>query len=286
MRKYLRLVREKFHPLFYARKSTAGRHLIHLLDWPIWMRIPHVAFKVRGRMITHGLAFGVIGSQEKNPEALALACIRHLEIRSFWDVGANIGYYSWLALSESPKLEVVLLEALPANADLIRITLKRNAFANAKLIAAGASDQAGEGILHADVEAGATSSLEMQWETFEETHWGVKSHLLKIPLIAIDDERRHYGSIDFMKIDVEGHESSVLRGALNTISSDQPIIFIECNHPGHPCLAPLEHHGYMLVDADRLSLQCDTSTLNYYCFPKRVSDSVEELLTLARGIAE
>src|SRR5271168_4752232 len=99
MRRYFLTIREKFHPLFYARKFALGRYVIRLVDRPIWMSIPEVHFKIRGRLITHGLAFAATGSQERNPEALALTCVRQLRPRSFWDVGANIGYYSWLLKS-------------------------------------------------------------------------------------------------------------------------------------------------------------------------------------------
>ncbi len=95
------------------RKFALGRYAIRVVDRPIWMGIPGVSFQIRGRMITHGLAFAATGSQERNSEVLALACLRQLHLRSFWDVGANIGYYSWLLKSATPDLNVVLFEHFP-----------------------------------------------------------------------------------------------------------------------------------------------------------------------------
>ncbi len=286
MRKYILAIRDKFHPLFYARKLALGRYVVGLFDRPIWIRIPEVHFKVRGRMITHGLAFGAAGSQERNPAALALACVRQLEIRSFWDVGANIGYYSWLLISAAPHLEVKLFEPLPANADLIRATLKRHTFPNARLVEAAASDQSGKGALRTDSEAGATSSLELDLETFEERHFGVRAGSLPISLVTIDNERKTHGPVDFIKIDVEGHEGSVLRGAQQTTTSDQPILFVECGHPGHACLTHLTNQGYRLVDADQLSLECNSHTLNYFGFPERFASLIETILENARQYAQ
>jgi FkbM family methyltransferase len=282
MRTLIRKVREVLHPLHYARKSPIGRFAIRLADRPIWISEQGVNFKVRGRLITHGLAFAIIGSQERNPEALAKACMRTLQLRSFWDVGANIGHYSWLMKTTKTDLKLVLIEPLPENATLIRSTLARNRFPNATLLVAGASQHSGTGTLHTDRIAGATSSLEEQKQTFEERHFGVHSATLQIPLIAIDEARNVHGQVDFMKIDVEGHEESALRGAMRTIREDQPILFIECTHPGHVCLAPLESEGYCVVDADHLSRECTKSSANYFCFPKRFADSVEMLLQLAR----
>jgi FkbM family methyltransferase len=279
----LQIIREKFHPLYRARKSAIARCAIHLVDRPIWMPLPSVHFKIRGRMITHGLAFATVGSQEKFAEALAMACVRRLDLRSFWDVGANIGYYSWLLKSIAPHLEIVLLEAFPPNAELIQATINRNKFEKTTLIAAGASDHYGQGSLRTDTEAGATSSLESDISTFEERHFGIQAGSLTIPLVTIDNESPRYGPIDFMKIDVEGHEQAVLRGALETIASNQPLLLIECGHaPDYPCLAPLQQQGYRFIDADRLSQTRNTQVLNHFAFPERFASSIEELLSEAR----
>lgn len=282
MQNLVRKVRQQFHPLFYARKSRFGRLAIHMIDRPVWLAIKDVNFKVRGRLLTHGLAFAAIGSQEINPEALAMTCMQQLDLHSFWDVGANIGYYSWLMKTIRPEIEVVLLEPLPSNLALIKNTIQRHAFPRLTLIPAAASDSSGEGVLNADVLAGATSTLEQEGTTFEERHWGIASSPIKISLVSIDAIHPGHDRIDFMKIDVEGHEKSVLQGASETIASDQPIIFIECGHPGHPCLNSLIAAGYTIVNADKLSLECTESGSNYFCIPPRFSSSVEMLLTTAR----
>lgn len=284
---WTRKIRERFHPLFYARKSSIGRFAIRAIDQPAWLSIPAVGFKVRGRLVTHGLAFGMTGSQEPNAEALVFECLRQLNIRSFWDVGANIGHYAWLAKSTSPDLELVLFEPLPANAMLIRDTLNRYHFPKATLIAAGASDGSGTGTLLANSLAGATSTLEPTKDsTFEERHWGVAAKSLTIPLVSIDDERARHGPVDFMKIDVEGHEKSVLAGACKTIASDQPVLFIECFHAHHPCLNVLEAQGYRFISADHLTEECGEETGNYFCFPQRFSSFIELLLRNAQERAK
>ena len=276
-------LRERFHPLYYARKSAAGRFVIRLVDLPVWLSIPDVSFKVRGRLVTHGLAFAAIGSQEPGSEALALACIDRLKLQSFWDVGANIGYYTWLLKSASPGLRAVLIEASPANAELVRSTLRRNQLPDVELIAAGASDCQGDGYLRVDSLAGATSTLDQSAEqTFEEQHWGIPSGKTPIPLVTIDDERSRRLSVDFLKIDVEGHEAAVLRGARRTISSDEPILFVECFHPEHACLGYLEREGYRFVDGDRLQAQVDSETTNYFGFPRKFHSNIDLLLKQAR----
>lgn len=57
---------------------------------------------------------------------------------------------------------------------------------------------------------------------------GVKSPLgsYDVPIVAIDDEM-YMSRIGFMKIDVEGYELEVLKGATRTITSHRPILYIE-----------------------------------------------------------
>jgi FkbM family methyltransferase len=282
MRHPLRTLRDLFHPLYYMRKFAAGRWMIRLADAPAWLSIPGIRFKVRGRLVTHGLAFSAAGSNEPAAEALALTCVDRLQLKSFWDVGANIGFYTWLLKSANPALSAVLIEASPSNADLVRKTLERNQLRDVELIAAGASDCKGFGVLRVDSEAGATSTLDdAAKETFQEQHWGVPSERLAISLITIDEERAGRSCIDFIKIDVEGHEAAVLRGAQKTICADQPVLFVECFHPDRACLKPLEGLGYKFVDGDRLAETSEGPTSNYFGFPTRYHEAIGPVLQAA-----
>jgi FkbM family methyltransferase len=279
----LQQVRERFHPLYYARKSSAGRLAIRLLDRPAWLSVPGVTFKVRGRLVTHGLAFAAVGSQEPGSEALALTCVDHLKLQSFWDVGANIGHYTWLLKSASPRLRAVLFEPSPQNADLVRATLQRNQLPCVELIAAGAGDCNGRGYLRVDSLAGATSTLDHSAEqTFEEQHFGIPAERIPISVVTIDNERARRARADLLKIDVEGFEAAVLRGARRTLAADQPVLFIECFHPGHACLQPLEREGYRFVDGDRLQTHLSPDSANFFGFPRRFHSEIDSLLTKAR----
>jgi FkbM family methyltransferase len=279
----LQQVRERFHPLYYARKSAAGRFAIRLLDLPVWLSVPGVTFKVRGRLVTHGLAVAAIGSQEPGSEALALTCVEHLKLESFWDVGANIGHYTWLLKSAAPQLRAVLFEASPQNAELVRATLERNQLPAVELIAAGAGDCNGNGYLRVDSLAGATSTLDHSTEqTFEEQHFGIPAQRIPISVVTIDNERARRQRVDLLKIDVEGYEAAVLRGARRTVSADQPVLFIECFHPGHACLQSLEREGYRFVDGDRLQEQLSPDTGNYFGFPPKFHSEINLLLSKAR----
>jgi len=281
MQRLLRSLRQRFHPLFYLRKTRVARAAIRAFDAPVWLSMPSIRFQVRGRLITHGLAFAAIGSQEPNPEALALSCFEHLKLRSFWDVGAHIGYYTWLLKSAVPDLQAVLFEPFLPNVEFIRATAQHASLNGIEVIVAAVSDQTGTGTLKTSPLAGATSSLEVNEETFEEMHWGSGSGWQETLLTSIDETRSRHQPVDFIKIDVEGHEAAVLRGAARTIATDQPVLFIECSHPGKQCLVPLQQQGYCLVDADRLTMNPQPDSTNFFAFPQRLSRSVELILSNA-----
>jgi FkbM family methyltransferase len=193
-----------------------------------------------------------------------------LPVHSFWDIGANIGHYTWLMKSVRPDIEAVLVEPLPANVALIAATIRRNKLTRTTLIPKAASSSEGLAALAADMMAGATSSLEEKTDTFERRHWGAMPKTIEIPTTTIDAMRANFGQVDLMKIDVEGHEESVLAGAEETIASDQPIMLIECTHHGHSCLALLKSIAYQIVPAE---------DGNYLCVPPRFQDA-------AKGIVE
>lgn len=283
-------IRKRYHPLFHLRKITLGRMLIKATDIEVWLSIPHIPFKVRGLSITHRpftLGFQD-GFQEANVAALVLACARRLEIRSVWDVGANIGYYSWLLKAASPNVTVVMFEPLKQNIELIRQTIAKNELReDVELVCAAVSDQSGEGVLHTDVLAGgATSTLEDE-ETFGEHNFGAPSSTQDVRLVSIDDERNRRGRpVDFLKVDVEGHEESAIRGALGTFERDQPLVLIECHHGRRP-FADLTRMGYRFVDANQLILAppFDISSMLFCGFPPRFSGAVHDLLDEARCLA-
>jgi FkbM family methyltransferase len=129
------------------------------------------------------------------------------------DVGANIGYY---ALMFSSLLHdngmIVCLEPDPDNLRELRTNISRNRLDNIvaiRPVAAGASDGT------AMFEAGSNGRI-------------VPEGSIEVPIVAIDS--LGLPKVNFLKIDVEGYEGSVLDGARKTIEQDRPTLFLEL-HP-------------------------------------------------------
>jgi FkbM family methyltransferase len=144
------------------------------------------------------------------------------------DVGAHIGFFTMLMASAvGPEGRVYAFEPLDANADLVERSIAENGFGGrVRLQRAAAGGAEGTATLTFPVETlnsggayllrGGTAPL--------------AGNLTKdVPLVAIDrlDIRR---PVRLIKMDVEGAEPQVVRGAERVLREDRPIILSEV-HP-------------------------------------------------------
>jgi hypothetical protein len=76
----------------------------------------------------------------------------------------------------------------------------------------------------------------------------VENSAYKIPAISLDDYMKGQAAAapDLLKIDVEGAEASVLRGACNLLTNNAPEIWLALHNEqaSRDCEAILRSHGY------------------------------------------
>lgn len=176
------------------------------------------------------------------------------------DVGANKGYFTfWL---EKYAAHVHAYEPNPHNFFYLR----------------GAR---GKVTLHQAALSGEAGSTTFRVRVFEEKrfwrrllgvggrldhrggslhHQAIGEHFIEFPveIRRLDDEP--LGAVGFIKIDVEGHEMSVLRGAENLIATHRPVLLIEIEqrHTGRPTaevISTIEALGYRALAITRLGLR-------------------------------
>ena len=148
---------------------------------------------------------------------------------AFIDIGANIGLMSLHASRIiGNRGDVLSFEPLSDTYNILLQNIALNKVSNIKAIniAIGSTNGVVEIFSGAKINRGTSSLIR--------TNQTQSSH--KVPIITLDTylDENPIGSITCIKIDVEGWELEVLKGAAKTLSSpNAPICIIECSHT-HP----------------------------------------------------
>jgi FkbM family methyltransferase len=131
----------------------------------------------------------------------------------FFDIGANVGYYSYVALEASSTVAVHAFEPHPVLVGQLRETVERNHLDRLDVVASGLSDAVGVARLHVADRGG------FEWGTLgDHPDWGGGDYGIDVPITTFDrwlEERQIVlpSSPEWVaKIDVEGWEPHVLRG--------------------------------------------------------------------------
>lgn len=152
-----------------------------------------------------------------------------------YDIGAHVGFYTLLAsnlVGDTGK--VFAFEPLPRNSAYLRKHLALNHRTNAKLFESAVGAQGGAALL-AESESSFSGRIGEKGE-------------LPVAIVSIDElvARSEMEPPDIIKIDVEGGEISVLRGAEKMLRAHRPTILLATHGSiAHAaCLAFLKNIGY------------------------------------------
>ncbi len=147
------------------------------------------------------------------PEEVALVRSLLAECAALIDVGANIGLYSCLARSVGRR--AVAIEPHPGNLRLLRANFAANGWRDTEIVAKGLAAAPGSAEL---LGANTGASLVPGWATLS------RRTLLRqtIELTTLDAllEGRFAGERLLIKVDIEGSEFAMLRGAARTLERD------------------------------------------------------------------
>jgi FkbM family methyltransferase len=164
-----------------------------------------------------------------------------------WDIGANLGFFSLLAARlAGPEGHVVAWEPVPANAAAVRLNAKLNGFAPLIEVREEAvSSRAGHAPLHVVADA-SWSHLADRGEH------RLTRETVDVPTVVLDDlvAAGEVDPPDFLKIDVEGSEVDVLRGARAVLAAHRPLVVCELHETNREVAAQLRGAGYTLENLD------------------------------------
>jgi len=141
-----------------------------------------------------------------------------------FDVGANFGYYSvMLADALKRNCKVHAFEPFPPNFERLSTNVQLNGLQDViRTHQVALSDNGGVGRMTTRLDNLGSASLNSSLE---------RAH--QVPLTTLDSFCREndISTIDFMKIDVEGHEEHVLDGGMQTLRRLTPALLIELDPP-------------------------------------------------------
>ncbi len=263
--------RHRFHPLHRLRQSRfIARRVLPLFDQPVFINMHGVDWKVRVRRMRH-MTY-VVDNRAMEPGTVAIfRTVQALhKPKRFWDIGANVGFYSWLLMSADKELDAVLFEPDPDNIELVQATMARAGLHKAMLVPKAASTEIGTARFVMDPESGTTSHLESGGT-------GVKGAVVTVETTTADSEMDRLGAPDMVKIDVEGAEDMVLAGATRLLAEAKPVFIIECfDGLDSAPMRQLAEAGYVFADGDDPRDPAAT-TSNYLCLPPGAGFTLDEV---------
>ena len=169
-------------------------------------------------------------------EELARAAARGKGAGVLYDIGAHVGFFScaWLRLGGN---RVEAFEPVPANARIVAETAARNGLEGLRVHALALGHFTGSGTLMANTEnLGKASMAYVQdvggVDVQREGRVYRDAEASAVNVWKLDEVVRKHGLAhpELIKIDVEGAESKVLKGAWELIAKCRPALLIEIHN--------------------------------------------------------
>ena len=168
------------------------------------------------------------------------------------DIGANLGNHS-MFFSRELGIDTYAFEPCKRNFEL----LKENA-PSAVSFNVALSDEVGTSVLATFESCFGNNALRNLWDEVPEWGQGMKEEVVSVTRL----DQFHIPNVDLVKIDVEGAELRVLKGATDLLNSQSPTLCIELHEDKNlksgcfeysrsDIFSFLEGYGYSLLAVDR-----------------------------------
>jgi len=155
----------------------------------------------------------------------------------FVDVGANIGYYSVLASKRvGSQGTVVAVEAMPDTLAQLMRNIGENHLGNIRVVHAVAWSKPDQPI-QINFKKGYYGQASTKLDG------GVEVQSVFVRSMRVDDICESYPSVKVLKLDVEGAELEVMKGALTTLSKTEFVV-AECDRDQQQIIRLLSNSGF------------------------------------------
>ena len=142
------------------------------------------------------------------------------------DIGANGGMHS-IPLAKLNK-KVIAIEPEPKNFEILKKNISLNHLKNITPLRVACSDKDGKSYLYLDDESAGGHTIVLE-------NTARKKRKAEIETVKLDTIIKKFkiDRVSLIKVDVEGAESLVLKGAIKTIKKDHPKIVFEAWNEEH-----------------------------------------------------
>jgi|SRR5690349_7738752 len=162
--------------------------------------------------------------------------------RTFYDIGANIGFFSLMAARlVGEHGHVIAFEADPEIASRLREHIQRNSFAHAETVEKVVWSQTSRVLFRrADPRVSPDRGLGHVASASD-------ANTIEIEAITLDEFAQTAPAPDLIKCDVEGAEVEVFRGAQKLLAERRPVIVCEIHSEANrrAFVADLSRHNYV-----------------------------------------
>jgi FkbM family methyltransferase len=177
------------------------------------------------------------------------------EGETIWDVGANMGVFSVAAAARAKTGNVLAFEPDPWIAGMFRRTaaLAENSRLQIEIVAAAVSDTDGIGWLNVNSRSRHMNNLRNKsiWSDSRSQKAVVPIATLRLDTIMASE---HVRPPHLIKVDIEGAEHVLLRGAHRVLAEARPVWFMEvASENADEVSSIFRAHGYRVFDGDALS---------------------------------
>ena len=186
--------------------QESGRTIAENLHWTdlsaylSWI-MRHLGFPSSSRIVLEGRLLGTVGIIE--PTMSEFLKLKHGDL--FVDVGAYHGHYS-LLLSKNFR-KIIAIEPFPVNADFLKAAAEYRKVNNISVVRVAASDKEGTRMFRIMPQP-SESKLVSE---------AANGNLISVQTTTLDSLLQPYEDIDLVKLDVEGSEFDVLKGATKSM---------------------------------------------------------------------
>jgi FkbM family methyltransferase len=270
------------HPLHALRKSALYRGVTRKFDPIIRWRSPLLGRPIYLRLVSNASLIVDPKRQEDSVRQTLIAILAVLPRSAggvFWDIGANIGLYTWYCAEARPDFHIVSFEPDKKNLECLRRTTASWGLTAHDIVPCAVAEQIGRTTFFIDEISRATGTIEPAAGTFNAFHYGFLPRGIEIETISLDHfitggSRRPL----VIKIDVEGAELRVLRGGQRLLAEHRPILLLEISGDRSRTLAFLEDLGYDCFDSDRRERVIKDLTVNVLALGRDLSSPVADAL--------